>query len=113
MRLRHLVAADNVDEEGTIVDPTLVRHGILVGGRVDALAGPIDPMTHLNSEFDHDLEECVVVATLEVGAAASSSEAGFTLAAADHRAYRRLGPVDRGARLVEWRMAIAALRARA
>jgi hypothetical protein len=30
MRIRHLVAADNVDAQGYVIDPLLVRHGIVL-----------------------------------------------------------------------------------
>lgn len=69
MRIRHLVAATNVDAAGWIIDPLAVQHGVLVGGRVAELAGYIDPQTHLNLEFGaHRLAECTVVAELVPGA---------------------------------------------
>ena len=68
MRIRHLVAADNVDAQGYVIDPLLVRHGIVLGGRIADLAGLIDPQTHLNRDFpDHQLEECLVAERLERG----------------------------------------------
>ena len=108
MRVRHLTAAENVAPDGSLIDPTAVRHGLIVGGRVAALAGPVDPDTHLNSDFEaHGLEQCVVVNALVVGAAAHFVEAGLRLAWAADAAYRPLGLVDTQARLAAWRQARA------
>jgi hypothetical protein len=104
MRVRHLTAAENVAPDGSLIDPRAVRHGLLVGGRIAALAGLVDPDTHVNSDFgEHGLEQCVVADTLVVGAAAHFDEAGLRLAWAADDQYRPLGPVDTGARLAAWR----------
>jgi hypothetical protein len=106
VKVRHLTAAENVAEDGSLIDPTLVRHGLIVAGRVAALAGPVDALTHLNADFDeHGLEQCAVVERLEVGAAACFSEDGLRLAWADDAAYGPLGRVDVQARIREWRAA--------
>lgn len=114
MRVRHLTAAENVAPDGSLIDPTAVRHGLIVGGRVTALAGPVDPHTHLNSDFEeHGLEQCVVVVdALVVGAAAHFGEDGLRLAWAADAHYRPLGPVDTQARLAAWRQARAGRAAR-
>ena len=104
MKVRHLTAADNVREDGSLIDPLAVRHGIIVAGRVSALAGPVDPLTHLNADFaEHGLEQCAVVDALTVGAAAHFDEAGLRQAWAADSDYRPLGRVDVQARLKEWR----------
>jgi hypothetical protein len=106
MKVRHLTAADNVAPDGSLIDPLAVRHGLIVAGRVEALAGPVDPLTHLNADFaEHGLEKCAVVERLEIGAPACFEEAGLRLAWAADDAYRPLGNVDLGARLREWRAA--------
>ncbi len=70
MRIRHIVAIDNVDAQGYVIDPLLVRHGIVLVGQIGDLAGPIDPQTHLNRDFlEHRLEECLLAERLERGAA--------------------------------------------
>jgi hypothetical protein len=108
MRVRHLTPAGNVRADGSLIDPSLVRHGLLVGGRVAALAGPVDPLTHLNGDFEaHGLDACVVVDELAVGAAARFGPDGFLLAWAADEAYRPLGRVDTAARLAAWRRARA------
>lgn len=107
MRIRHLVAADNVDALGFVVQPQLVRHGLIVGGRVAQVAAPIDPATHLNFDFpDHRLEECLVVAELAAGASALRAGAGFQLARVRHSAYGYLGAVSVDARRLAWQQAL-------
>jgi hypothetical protein len=108
MKVRHLTAAANVADDGSLIDPTAVRHGLIVAGRVEALAGLIDPLTHLNSDFtEHGLEQCVVVEQLEVGASACFEEAGLRFAWAADESYRPLGRINVGERLREWRAARA------
>ena len=102
MRLRHLVARANV-AEGLILDAAAVRHGLIVGRRVAALAGPIDPLTHLNLDFvAHRLEGAVVVAALAVGADVGIDGDGFEVALPTRAAFGRLGPVDVGTRRSAW-----------
>src|SRR3954449_9482026 len=106
MKVRHLTAADNVAEDGSLLDPRAVRHGLIVAGHVSALAGLVDAETHLNADFDeHGLEQCAVVERLEIGAAACFTEDGLRQAWADDAAYEPLGRVDIAARLREWRAA--------
>jgi hypothetical protein len=108
VRVRHLTAADNVGPDGALIDPTAVRHGLIVAGRVAALAGPVDALTHLNADFaEHDLDQCAVVERLEVGAPACFAESGLRLAWAADGAYRPLGRVDLNERLQRWRAARA------
>ena len=102
MRVRHLVARANV-ADGLIVDAAAVRHGLIVGRRVAGLAGPIDPLTHLNLDFAaHRLEGAVVVAALEIGAEIGLDGDGFEVARPAGSAFGRLGPVDVGARRAAW-----------
>jgi hypothetical protein len=106
MRLRHLVAAANVSPDGEIVDPARVRHGLIVGQRVSALAGEVDPATHLNLDFaEHRLEDAVVVEELVVGAAVLVDGDGFAVAWPSRAALSSLGPVDVGARRLAWQRA--------
>ena len=102
VRVRHLVARANV-ADSLIVDAAAVRHGLIVGRRIAALAGPIDPLTHLNLDFAaHRLEGAVVVAALEIGAEVALSGDGFEVAAPRRTAFGRLGAVDVGARRAAW-----------
>ena len=108
MKVRHLTAADNVAPDGSLIDPSAVRHGLIVAGRVAALAGAVDPSTHLNSEFtEHGLEQCAVVERLEVGAPACFEEERLRFAWAADAAYRPLGRVNVNERLLAWRAARA------
>ncbi|MFN8634046.1 MAG: hypothetical protein U0893_09340 [Chloroflexota bacterium] len=104
MKVRHLTAIQNVAADGSLIDPLAVRHGLIVAGRIEALAGPVDPETHLNADFDeHGLEQCVVVERLEVGAPACFEEDGFRMAWAADAAYEPLGRVNISERLRAWR----------
>lgn len=108
MTVRHVVAQGNVGTDGFILDPRRVRHGALRAGRVLALAGEVDPQTHLNLDFpDHRLDSCVVVERLEVGAGVIPAGGATARVASD--AARPLGRVDVGARRAAW---VAAVRAR-
>jgi hypothetical protein len=112
MLVRHLTAADNVDPYGWLIDASAVRHGLIVAGRVAELAGPVELASHLNSDFDeHDLDRCVVVERLEVGAPIVRGEAGLVFAAAPDQAYQPLGSLDLTARRAAWLAALAARRA--
>src|SRR4029079_11839250 len=100
------------DSDGWLVDPRAVRHGLVVAGRVAELAGLVEPLTHLNSDFEeHDLDRCLVVERLEVGAEILHSPDGHVFAAAPDSAYEPFGPVNLTERRVAWQAAIAARRA--
>lgn len=102
MRVRHLVEAANTEDD-RVVDPTAVRHGTIRAGRVGAVAGQVDPETHLNADFpDHRVDACVVVEDLRVGAGVHRDGDGLVLAWVGSEAYVRLGHVDVGARRMAW-----------
>jgi hypothetical protein len=101
--VRHLVAEANVGRNGLVLDPRQVRHGTVRAGRVWALAGEVDPQTHLNLDFaGHRLESCVVVATLAGGAAVRVVDDGYRLATVAADAFHHLGAVDVGQRRAAW-----------
>lgn len=103
MRIRHLVGADNLDHEGFIVDPLLVRHGIVVAGRIADLAAPIDPLTHLNLDFpEHRIDDCLVAERLERGAVLLREDQQFCMACPRPNAYTRRGHVDRDRQRAAW-----------
>jgi len=105
--LRHLVERDNVAPDGRILDPTEVRHGVIEARSVAALAGPIDPLTHLNLDFSgHELSEAVVVERLQIGAAVLLDGDGFRHARIDRAAFAHLGWVDVGARRADWQLVL-------
>lgn len=107
MRIRHIVAIENVDPQGYVIDPSLGRHGIVLAGQIGDLAGPIDPRTHLNSDFfDHRLEECLVAERLERGATVLRDGDRFLIALVRTSAYTSLGPVDVDRRRADWQRAV-------
>lgn len=110
MRIRHLVSADNLDAEGFVVDPLLVRHGLVVGGAIADLAGAIEPLTHLNLDFaDHRLDECLVAERLAIAMPLLWDGDRFRVAGVRPAAYARLGPVDVDARRAAWQRAVRAM----
>ena len=107
MRIRHLVAADNVDAQGFVIDPLQVRHGIVLGGQIADLAAPIDPQTHLNRDFaEHRLDECLVAERLERGAALPRAGDRFRVAQVRPGAYATLGAVNVDGRRADWQRAV-------
>jgi hypothetical protein len=107
MRIRHLVAADNVDAQGYVIDPLLVRHGIVLAGQIADLAGPIDPQTHLNRDFlEHRLEESLVAERLDRGAALLRDGDRFRIALVRASAYSSLGSVDVDRRRADWQRTV-------
>ena len=107
MRIRHLVALDNVDAAGFVIDPLLARHGLVVGGRIAELAGLIEAATHLNLDSpEHRLDECLVAEQLAEGAPLLWDGDHFRLAGVRSAAFRRLGPVDLDARRAAWQQKV-------
>jgi hypothetical protein len=113
MRIRHVIAADDIDPAtGLVVAPERARHAVVVGGRLHDLSGPVDPTTHLNlDEPGHLLRACVVAERLAVGAPVVRDGDHPRLAPVDGRRYQYLGPVDHGARRLAWLAAVGAARA--
>lgn len=66
MTVRHLVGESNV-EDGVVVDPSLVRHGSIRAGEVEALAARVDLEAHQDPSRDHGMDRCLVVEELKVG----------------------------------------------
>lgn len=101
--VRHLVSADNVTQEGFVIDPKQIRHGVIRGGRIAALSGEIDPLTHLNLDFpSHKADLCVVAAELVVGSPVEWLEDGLRFAQVPPQSYQHLGPVAVDERRIKW-----------
>lgn len=66
MTVRHLVDEAHV-EDGMVTDPSVVRHGSVRAGKVEALAGTVDLEAHRDPSNAHGLDRCLVVEELEVG----------------------------------------------
>ncbi len=104
MGIRHVVEAANVDADGFVIDPSAARHCVLLRGAVADLSGPVDPLTHLNSDFRHHaLDGCVIAERLELGArVVTDGDGGLTLAFARPSGMARRGAVDIDARRIAW-----------
>jgi hypothetical protein len=112
MIIRHMVARANVDpEDGTVTDPSAIRHGIIVGRRVGTLAGLIDPLTHLNLDFpEHRATACVIVEGFELKAPVLMAGDEFAFAVVHPAHYRHLGRVNLNAEREAWHEQFAAHR---
>jgi len=112
MPIRHVIAEADIDPTtGVVSAPERARHAVIVAGRLHDLSGPVDPATHLNlDEPGHLLTDCVVAERLTVGAAVVRNGDGLLMVPVAPDAFRRLGPVDHGARRVAWLAAVRAHR---
>jgi hypothetical protein len=98
--IRHCVEESNVNENMAVIDPTQIRHVVIVAGRVKSISGLIDPVSHLNLDFpDHKVTTCIIVENFQVGAAVKLVEQGLVFATVDRSAYSHYGPVDYTKRL--------------
>ncbi len=105
--LRHVVAQADVAPDGQIRQPEAIRHAIVGGRRLVALAGAIDPMTHLNLDFPaHRCTDAIVVERMEIGAAVLLADDGFRVAVVVADAVRHRGYVDIGRRRLDWQLAL-------
>ena len=104
MPVRHVVEAANVDQGGFIVDPTSARHCVIRAGALLDLSGPVDPLTHLNTDFPyHALGDCVIAERLEAGAPVLRAADGKALIARVRPdAICRRGRIDVDARRLAW-----------
>lgn len=101
MLIRHCVEESNTDENLIIIDPTKIRHVIIVAGRIESMSGLIDPASHLNLDYpDHKVTNCVIVEKFEKGAKVRIGDRGFAFANVDRRsAFDHYGYVDYTQRL--------------
>lgn len=104
MPVRHLVSKDNVDPDGRIIDASKVCHGAIRFGLVESVSGSIDPLTHLNLDFeDHQLGEAIVVLETKPGSlVVRESDGTFARALARIDSFASLGGVDIDQRRVDW-----------
>jgi hypothetical protein len=98
--IRHCVEESNVDQNLIIVDPTKIRHVVIVGGRIESMSGLIDRPSHLNLDYpDHKVTTCVVAEKFEKGSRVRIADSGLVFAKVDGSAYDRYGNVDYTERL--------------
>jgi hypothetical protein len=100
MLVRHCVEESNVDENLIIKDPTKIRHGIVLAGRLQSMSGLIDPASHLNLDYpDHKITNCVIVEKFENGAKVRLGDRGLIFAIVDRSSFDHYGFVDYTQRL--------------
>jgi len=93
--IQHITSIDNI-RNGTVHDPTMVKHGVISANRISDLSWWIDPATHLNLDLPAHLMNFVFVATrLEKGARiVVDGEHSLLIAPVDSGAYNRYGKVE-------------------
>jgi hypothetical protein len=100
MLVRHCVEESNVDENLIVIDPTKIRHGIILAGRLQSMSGLIDPASHLNLDYpDHKITNCVIVEKFENGAKVRLGDRGLDFAIVDRSSFGHYGFVDYTQRL--------------
>jgi hypothetical protein len=100
MFVRHCVEESNVDENLIVKDPTKIRHGIVLAGRLQSMSGLIDPASHLNLDYpDHKITNCVIVEKFENGAKVRLGDRGLIFAIVDRSSFDHYGFVDYTQRL--------------
>jgi hypothetical protein len=100
MLVRHCVEESNVDENLIVKDPTKIRHGIVLAGRLQSMSGLIDPASHLNLDYpDHKITNCVIVEKFENGAKVRLGDRGLIFAIVDRSSFDHYGFVDYTQRL--------------
>ena len=100
MLVRHCVEESNVDENLIVIDPSKIRHGIVLAGRLQSMSGLIDPASHLNLDYpDHKITNCVIVEKFENGAKVRLGDRGLIFAIVDRSSFGHYGFVDYTQRL--------------
>jgi hypothetical protein len=98
--IRHCVEESNIDENMLVLDPTRVRHVVVVAGMIKSMSGMIDPASHLNLDYpDHKVTSCIVAEKFEIGAKVKMQENGLVFVLVDSSKYEHYGYVDYTQRL--------------
>ena len=91
-----------MDENLIVIDPAKIRHGVIVGGKLQSMSGLIDPASHLNLDYpDHKITNCIIVEKFENGAKVRLGDRGLIFAFVDRSSFDHLGFVDYTQRLLE------------
>lgn len=102
MIIRHCVEETNVDENYLVIDPTLIKHVTVSGGRIHSMSGFIDPASHLNTDYSlHRVTKCVIAEKFEIGARIKIEVNGFVFALVGPSSYRHYSNVDYTQRLID------------
>lgn len=102
MLVRHCVEESNVDENLVVIDPTQVRHVVIVAGKIESMSGFIDPASHLNLDYpDHKVTTCVIAEKFEVKSSVRYGNLGFVFASVSRSDFKHYGYVDYTQRLFD------------
>ena len=102
MIIRHCVEKTNIDENYMVIDPALIRHVIVSGGKIHSMSGLIDPASHLNIEYSlHKVTKCIIAEKFEIGAQVEIEDNGLVFAIVGQSSYGHYGKVDYTERLSE------------
>ena len=102
MLIRHCVEESNIDENMQVLDPSLIRHVVIVAGKIESMSGMIDPASHLNLDYpDHKVTYCVIAEKFEIGARVKIQESGLIFAFVNPSTFDHYGFVDYTQRLFD------------
>ena len=102
MIIRHCVEKTNIDENYMVIDPTLIKHVIVSGGKIHSMSGLIDPASHLNIDYSlHKVTKCIIAEKFEIGAKVEIEDNGLVFALVGQSSYGHYGKVDYTERLTE------------
>ncbi|HZB74140.1 MAG TPA: hypothetical protein VE378_05295 [Nitrososphaeraceae archaeon] len=102
MIIRHCVEKTNIDENYMVIDPTLIKHVIVSGGKIHSMSGLIDPASHLNVDYSlHKVTKCIIAEKFEIGAQVEIEDNGLVFAIVGQSSYGHYGKVDYTERLTD------------
>lgn len=102
MIIRHCVEKTNIDENYMVIDPTLIKHVIVSGGKINSMSGLIDPASHLNIDYSlHKVTKCIIAEKFEIGSKVEIEDNGLVFALVGQSSYGHYGKVDYTERLTE------------
>jgi hypothetical protein len=100
--IRHCVEETNIDENYLVIDPTLIKHVTVSGGKIDSMSGFIDPASHLNVDYSlHKVTKCIIAEKFEIGARIKIEDSGLVFALVGPSSYGHYGKVDYTQRLTD------------
>jgi hypothetical protein len=102
MIIRHCVEKTNIDENYMVIDPTLIKHVIVSGGKIHSMSGLIDPASHLNVDYSlHKVTKCIIAEKFEIGSKVEIEDNGLVFALVGQSSYGHYGKVDYTERLTD------------
>ena len=92
--IRHLTSNNNVNN-GEVIDPFKIKHGIVTALKISQLSGWVEPQTHLNIDFPrHLMKEVYVAESLSVGSRIILNNGRFMTAFVNNKDYQHFGAVN-------------------